>query len=134
MFYLDDEEKEEEVTNTEATVEETTTVEEPVAEEPKTETVEVEATRVESTETDKSTEGKSKMAAGILAILLGYLGVHNFYLGNTGKAVAQLLLSLLGGWICGLGILAAAIWGITEGVMIFTGKIDTDANGNPLVD
>ena len=34
---------------------------------------------------------KSKIAAGLLGIFLGTFGVHNFYLGNTGKAVAQLL-------------------------------------------
>ena len=33
---------------------------------------------------------KSKIAAGILGILLGCFGVHNFYLGYTGKAVGQL--------------------------------------------
>ena len=36
------------------------------------------------------TGGKSKVAAGLLAIFLGAFGVHNFYLGYTGKAVAQL--------------------------------------------
>ena len=41
---------------------------------------------------------QSKLAAGLLGIFLGGLGVHNFYLGNTGKAVAQLLLTLVG-WI-----------------------------------
>ena len=119
MIYLDDEEKEEV----------TETVEEPKTEE----AVEVEATRVESTES-KSSEGKSKMAAGLLAIFLGSLGVHNFYLGNTGKAVAQLLLTLVGWVACGIGPIAAAIWGLVEGIMILTGKIDSDANGNPLVD
>ena len=34
--------------------------------------------------------GKSKIAAGLLGIFLGSLGVHNFYLGYTGKAIAQL--------------------------------------------
>lgn len=127
MFYLDDEEKEE-VTDTEATVEETKT-EEPKKEE----AVEVEATRVESTET-KSTEGKSKMAAGLLGIFLGSFGVHNFYLGNTGKAIGQLLLTLIGWIACGMGPLAAWVWGLVEGIMILTGKIDTDADGNPLTD
>lgn len=31
---------------------------------------------------------KSKLAAGLLGIFLGGLGIHNFYLGYTGKAVA----------------------------------------------
>ena len=35
---------------------------------------------------------KSKFLAGILAILLGSLGIHNFYLGYNGKGIAQLLL------------------------------------------
>ena len=39
---------------------------------------------------------KSKMAAGLLGIFLGFLGVHNFYLGNTSKAIAQLLISVVG--------------------------------------
>lgn len=37
---------------------------------------------------------KSKIVAGLLGLFLGTLGVHNFYLGYTGKAVAQLLLTL----------------------------------------
>lgn len=74
---------------------------------------------------------KSKLAAGLLGIFLGYLGVHNFYLGNTGKAVAQLLISLL---TCGVGAVVSAIWGLVEGILILTGSINTDANGVPLSD
>ncbi len=76
-------------------------------------------------------QGKSKLAAGILGILLGYLGVHNFYLGNTGKGVAQLLITLL---TCGAGSLISGIWGLVEGIQILTGSINTDANGVPLSD
>lgn len=74
---------------------------------------------------------KSKMVAGILGILLGSLGVHNFYLGYTGKAVAQLLIALL---TCGIGAAATGIWGLIEGIMILTGSINVDGNGNPLSD
>jgi len=38
---------------------------------------------------------KSKTVAGVLGILLGSLGVHNFYLGFTGKGIAQLLITVL---------------------------------------
>ncbi len=76
-------------------------------------------------------QGKSKLAAGLLGILLGSFGVHNFYLGNTGKAVAQLLITLL---TCGLGSVVSGIWGLIEGIMILAGSINTDANGMPLVD
>lgn len=74
---------------------------------------------------------KSKMAAGLLGILLGGLGVHNFYLGYTGKAIAQLLISILS---CGMLSFVSVIWGLVEGIMIFTGSINTDAQGNPLKD
>ncbi len=80
-------------------------------------------------------EQKSKIAAGILGILLGFLGIHNFYLGNTSKAIVQLLLGTVGAVVlCGLGPIASGIWGLVEGIMILTGSIDTDANGVPLKD
>ena len=74
---------------------------------------------------------KSKFIAGILAILLGSLGIHNFYLGYTGKAVAQLLISVL---TCGAGAAVTGIWGVIEGIMLLCGKIDKDGKGNPLKD
>ncbi len=72
---------------------------------------------------------KSKMAAGLLGIFLGSLGVHNFYLGYTGKAVAQLLISVLS---CGFLAAASGIWGLVEGIMILTGSINVDGKGMPL--
>ncbi len=74
-------------------------------------------------------QSKSKIAAGLLGIFLGSLGVHNFYLGYTGKAVAQLLITLLS---CGFLSLVSGLWGLIEGILILTGSIDKDGNGNPL--
>ena len=74
---------------------------------------------------------KSKMAAGLLGIFLGALGVHNFYLGYTGKAVAQLLITLL---TCGIGAIATEIWGLVEGILILTGSIAVDGKNVPLKD
>jgi TM2 domain-containing membrane protein YozV len=76
-------------------------------------------------------EQKSKIAAGVLGILVGWLGVHNFYLGFTGKAVAQLLLTIL---TCGYGGMISGIWGLIEGILILTGGISRDARGVPLKD
>ena len=76
---------------------------------------------------------KSKMAAGLLGIFLGGLGIHNFYLGYTGKAIAQLLITQLS-----LGFLAiiSGIWGLIEGILILTAQPGTpwslDARGVPL--
>lgn len=80
------------------------------------------------------TSSKSKVCAGLLAIFVGAFGIHNFYLGYTGKAVAQLLLTLIGWILCGLGPLIAGVWGFVEGIMILTGSISKDASGNNLVD
>ena len=60
-----------------------------------------------------SGQPKSKIAAGLLGIFLGCFGVHNFYLGYTGKAVAQLLITVLS---CGILSFASAIWGLIEGI------------------
>ena len=71
-------------------------------------------------------EQKSKMTAGLLGIFLGGFGVHNFYLGYTGKAIGQIALT------CCFGL--GAIWGLIEGILILTGSINKDAKGIPLKD
>ena len=83
--------------------------------------------QVNTTVTNTKPAGKSKMAAGLLGIFLGGWGIHNFYLGYTGNGIAQIFVTL---FTCGFG----AIWGLIEGIMILTGSINTDAEGNPLVD
>lgn len=86
-----------------------------------------------------SPDSKSRVLAGILGIVVGCFGVHNFYLGYTSKAVIQLVLSLVGYLLCCVYIgifvvLGIWIWGLVEGIMILTGKIDKDAQGNYLKD
>lgn len=72
-------------------------------------------------------EQKSKMAAGLLGIFLGAWGIHNFYLGNTSRAIIQIVVTIV---TCGVG----GIWGLIEGIMILCGSIKTDAKGVPLKD
>ena len=74
---------------------------------------------------------KSKIAAGLFGIFLGALGVHNFYLGFTGKAVAQLLITVLS---CGILGFVSAIWGLIEGIIILSSNDYKDADGNSLKD
>ena len=78
-------------------------------------------------------QAKSKIAAGVLGVipLTGSLGIHNFYLGFTGKAIAQLLMTVLS---CGALSVVSWIWSLIEGIMIFTGSINKDAFGNDLTD
>ena len=74
---------------------------------------------------------KSKIAAGLLGIFLGALGIHNFYLGYTSKAIAQLLITVLS---CGILGVISEIWGLIEGILILTDSINVDANGVKLRD
>lgn len=70
---------------------------------------------------------KSKVAAGVLGIILGGIGAHRFYLGYIWIGVLQIILTF---FTCGF----AAIWGFIEGILILCNSgITTDADGNPLI-
>lgn len=84
---------------------------------------------VNNQNTTQNVEQKSKIAGGLLGIFLGSLGIHNFYLGYTGKAVAQLLITILS---CGSLFWISLIWGFIEGIMILSGSIKVDGKGQPL--
>jgi TM2 domain-containing membrane protein YozV len=71
---------------------------------------------------------KKKYVAVILGFVLGALGIHNFYLGNNGKAIAQLLLATVGCFIV-VGPIIAVVWAIVETVLILTESIDRDSQG-----
>lgn len=72
-------------------------------------------------------EPKSRLAAGLLGIFLGGLGIHRFYLGYTTLGIVQLLVTV---FTFGFG----AIWGFVEGIMILAGaqSFRVDARGVPL--
>lgn len=53
--------------------------------------------------------GKNKLVAGLFAILLGDIGIHQFYLGNNGKGILCLLFSWTG---------IPAIIGLIQGILI----------------
>ncbi|QBO37461.1 TM2 domain-containing protein [Periweissella cryptocerci] len=80
---------------------------------------------------------KSKIAAGLLGIFLGSLGIHNFYLGQTQAGVIKLVLSIVLCWTIVVPSVVS-IWGLVEGVMILASKPGTkwhlDAAGNELQD
>lgn len=80
----------------------------------------------------KKMNPKSKLVAGILGILVGGLGIHNFYLGNTSKGVIQIALTLCGIFTFGITSAISEIWGLVEGVLILIGNMSEDADGNPL--
>ena len=63
---------------------------------------------------EKPEGADKKVVAGILAILLGGLGIHKFYLGYTKTAVIHLVVSLI---TCGA---AGSIIGLIEGIIYLT--------------
>ena len=73
----------------------------------------------------KTVGQRSKLIAGLLGIFVGGFGIHNFYLGKTGLAVTQIIVTMV---TCGLGY----IWGFIEGILILCDKICYDGDGNPL--
>lgn len=88
----------------------------------------------------KKEEQKSRMTAGLLGILIGGFGAHNFYLGYTTKAVIQvsvtgacILLACCTGGLTAFGSAAMGIWGLVEGIMILGGTINVDGKGVPLI-
>ena len=71
---------------------------------------------------------KSKVAAALLAFFLGAFGIHNFYVGRTGRGVTQLLLTIL---TCGYAGIFVAIWAVVEAVQFLGGNV-LDGNGRQI--
>ena len=65
----------------------------------------------------KALGGDKKIVAGILAILVGSLGVHKFMLGYTTEGLIMLLCTVL---TCGILGVAMSVVGIVEGIMYLT--------------
>lgn len=70
------------------------------------------------------TSPKNKTAAGLLAIFLGGLGIHKFYLGYTGPGLVYLLTNTVG-WIVTIFLLGVpnmvlAIIALVEGIVYLT--------------
>ena len=70
---------------------------------------------------------KSRIAAGLLGIFLGHIGIHRFFLGYVGIGIVQIIVTLITFGIGGL-------WGFVEGILILAGSINHDAKGVPLRD
>ncbi|MGA4538775.1 TM2 domain-containing protein [Uniformispora flossi] len=61
---------------------------------------------------------KSKVAAGVLQILLGTFGAGRWYTGHKGMALAQL-------FTCG----GLGIWALIDGILFLTSNDRTDSKG-----
>jgi len=70
-------------------------------------------------EWNKVTSGgeNKKVLAGILAIVLGWLGVHKFILGYTKEGVIMAVVGLVGWLLCGIPTMIVGAIGLVEGIM-----------------
>ncbi len=75
---------------------------------------------------DKIPGADKKIVAGVLAIVVGGLGIHKFYLGyNTAGIIMLAVTVVLGAFTCGGGYGLMGIIGIIEGIIYLT-KSDED--------
>lgn len=66
-------------------------------------------------------DGNKKVLAGILAILLGSLGIHKFILGYNKEGIILLAVTLVVGFFtCGAGVGITGIVGLIEGIIYLT--------------
>ena len=61
--------------------------------------------------------GRDKMVAGLLALFLGGIGIHNFYLGESKKGVVKILL-------CWTGV--SSVLALIDAIRIFTDDYTVD--------
>ena len=61
--------------------------------------------------------GKSRGIAGLLAILMGWCGLHYFYIGKTNAGILFLIVAILS---CGILASVTTIVSIIQGVLFFT--------------
>ena len=70
--------------------------------------------------TEITEEPKNKVAAGVLALLLGTYGAHQFYLGNIGSAIVRLVVSIIGFIAFGIPTIVMAVIALIEGIRYLT--------------
>jgi len=70
---------------------------------------------------EQATSENKKILAGVLAIILGPLGVHKFILGYNKEGIILLVITFILGFItCGLGAGLTGVIGLIEGIVYLT--------------
>ena len=63
---------------------------------------------------------KNRILAGILALLLGGIGAHKFYLGNTQEGIVLLVVSIVGLFMAFIPNLVVGVIILVEGIKYLT--------------
>lgn len=63
---------------------------------------------------------KDKWVAALLTFFLGCFGIQFFYIGETTKGIVCLVITLLLGWLYGLGLFITGIWSLIFLIQILT--------------
>lgn len=83
----------------------------------------------ERSERELNKSNKSRVVFVLLAICLGWLGIHNFYIGRSSKGIKQIIMAIFGLVLCvvgGIGMIfffILTIWAIVD---ICSTKTDAD--------
>ncbi len=70
---------------------------------------------------NKASGDNKKVIAGVLAILVGSLGVHKFILGYNKEGIILLVVTFVVGFFtCGMGVGLTGLIGLIEGIIYLT--------------
>lgn len=69
------------------------------------------------------------LIALLLGLFLGCFGAHRFYVGKTQTGIIMVLITILTGWIGGIGVMITGIWSLIDVIMLIMNKF-TDGKGN----
>lgn len=90
------------------------------------------ASQIMNSANNENNSNNNKLVAGLLAIFLGSLGVHRFYLGYKEIGFIQLGIFIFSIVLFWPTMFACWIWELIDVILIFTDKLPT-ANGVELV-
>jgi len=72
------------------------------------------------------TSNKSRLAALLLALFLGAIGIHRFYVGKVGTGIVMLILA-----ITFVGLIVSSIWALIDLITILVGSFQ-DGDGKKI--
>jgi len=80
------------------------------------------------------TDAPSRLIAGILQFFAGFIGLGRFYMHSYKIAALQLAVTavtfVLNLYVSNIFLLCGFLWGIIDGILILSGKVEFDGKNN----